>query len=105
MNNVFFYYLVPLEDSLGLLDSVELSEKEKNKLQDIIHSMYEHRITEVILTNLPTDIHEHFVKRVSENPYDLEIMSFLKSKNSDIDSIIQYEGKNLHNEIIALLAV
>jgi len=105
MDKVFFTYLVPIDESLGLLDKIELKEKEKRKIHDVIHSMYEHKIVEVILSNLDKTHHESFVRMIAQNPYDLEIMSYLKSYNSEIDSLIQDAGKVLHQEIIALLII
>jgi hypothetical protein len=105
MNKVFYHYLVPLDDSVALIENAELLEKEKEKLIDIIHSIYDHKIVEIILNNIPIDHHERFIGMLAINPADIEIISYLKSHNIEIDNIIQNTGKEIHQEIIAMIHI
>lgn len=105
MDNVFFQYLIPINESLGLIERTVLEDNEKEKLHNIIHSMYEHRIVDVILANIDKEHHDLFIQMLATDPYNLQIMTFLKSKNSEIDSLIQDAGKSLHQEIMALLII
>jgi hypothetical protein len=105
MNKVFYHYLVPIDDSVSLLENTELLDGEKAKLIDIIHSIYDHKIVEIILSNIPIDHHERFIGMLAVDPSDIEIISYLKSHNSEIDNIIQNTGKEIHQEIIAMIHI
>lgn len=103
MEPLFYEHLVPLSESLIMLNAYDVAESERETLENLIFSMFHHKIIETILTNVPAAAHEQVVQVIAEDPHNLEIMIFIKTLNPEIEDHIIHSGKELSDEIRGLL--
>lgn len=103
MDPLFYHHIIPLEETLKFLDNYQLSPTEKVELEDMILSMFHHRILDIILLSIPPEHHDQLIERIALNPHDQEIMILIKSLNPDVEDHIQSGGKVLAEEVRALL--
>ncbi len=103
MSELFYAHLVPLDDSVALLDQYSLSDNERETLEQTILSMYHHHIIDVIMQNIALEHHDHIISRIAENPHDLDIMIHIKLLNPQIEDHIMSAGKELDTRVRAML--
>jgi len=100
---LFYAHLTPLDETLARLDQFELTEDERAHLENIILSMFHHRMIEAILLHIPREHHEVVVERIATDPHDLDIMVLIKSHNPEIEDHIMAAGQALGAELQGLL--
>ncbi len=105
MDKPFYSHLVPVNESLLLLDEFSLSEQEKDDLISLIWSMYHHRIIDKLLLVLPLEHHEELVVRLANNPNDSTIIDYLKLHVPNVEERISLAGQELHQEIAGLIVL
>ncbi|GEM_PF-3535384 len=103
MNQLFYAHLVPLDESLALLDQYQLSPAEHAELEELIYAMFDHRVMDTILVSLPPEHHDELMRRVAEAPHDLSIIVFIKQYVPQIDSHLQLVGNELGLDLRGLL--
>lgn len=103
MQPLFYEHLVPLSKALVLLDNYQFTVEERDQLENMILSMFHHKMIETILSNVPTDAHESIVSAIAEDPHNLEILIYIKSLNPQIEDHIMQSGEELSHELRALL--
>lgn len=97
---LFYDHLIVKEEIIAGLGDAPAEEREE--LLRIIDEDIDHRVLNVILTHLPREKHEHFLKRFHETPHDKELLEFLKKEvEADIEEKIRAEGETVKKEILA----
>lgn len=104
MSDLFYAHLVPVDETLQQLETLSITEAERDKLESMIITMYHKKILETILNEIDTVHHDHIVAMIAGNPYDLGVMIEIKSHNPDIEESIIDAGRTLSTEIRGLLA-
>lgn len=104
MYQLFYAHLVPLDDSVALLDQYQLNDVERNILEEKILSMYHHYILDIIMQNIAKEHHDHIIARIAQDPHDLDVMIHIKSLNPQIEEHIMLAGKELDTRVRAMVA-
>ena len=78
------------------MDSLDLSEEEREHLSNLIDSSLHHVILDQILSNLSDEDKKVFLKKFSDNPNDDKLLEFLNQKVENIEDKI----KNVSDELV-----
>lgn len=105
MSQLFYAHLVPLDDSVALLDQYQLNDVERESLEKTILSIYHHHIIDIILKNIAKEHHDQIIEKIAENPHNLDVMIYVKSLNPQIEEHIMSGGKELDTRVRAMLHV
>lgn len=95
---IFFYTkLITVEPLLIEMESLNLSQEEREHLSELIDSSLHHTILDQILSNLNEEDKRVFLMRLSKNPEDETLLEFLNQKVENIEDGI----KKVSDELIA----
>ncbi len=92
----FYTKLITIEPLLQEMDSLDLSEEEREHLSNLIDSSLHHVILDQILSNLSDEDKKVFLKKFSDNPNDDKLLEFLNQKVENIEDKI----KNVSDELV-----
>lgn len=101
MAKIFYDHLIQIEEIHIELDKYHLSVEERSELIQIIDETTHHRVLDTILTHLPKEKHEIFLKKFHAAPHDNSLLDFLKEDVKDIEDKIKLEAKKLKSEILS----
>jgi (p)ppGpp synthase/HD superfamily hydrolase len=94
----FYSHLISIESLVIELDSMELSDKEKMHLTELIDSSLHHTVLDAILAELDEDDKKLFFKHLREQKHD-KIWEILNTKAEGIESKIQKVAEELKKEL------
>lgn len=78
MSIIFYDHLVSKIEIFDHIDSLPDSGSQKGKAKQLVDDIIHQGIVEYILSRLPIPKHKIFLEQLHEQPYDPEIISFLK---------------------------
>src|SRR3989338_7273636 len=100
MSKLFYDHLIVIEEIITVLDGHDVSDEGKKELLETIDETMHHHIFDTILTHLPKKHHETFLEKVTREPHNESILSFLKEKTTvDIEDEIKKAAKQLKQKI------
>lgn len=91
----FYTKLITIEPLLEEMDSLELSDQEREHLSDLIDSSLYHVILDQILLNLSEEDKRTFLEKFSDNPNDDQLLEFLNQKVENIEDKIKKASDEL----------
>ena len=94
----FYSHLINYETVYVELDSLEMSEKEKSRLAELIDANLHNTIIEAVLSELSEEDKRVFLKHLSEEKHD-KIWEHLNSKADHIEDKIKLAAEDLKKEI------
>ncbi len=100
MSKSFYDHLIIFEEVEIALSKQKLSASEKAEISLMIKETIHHRVLARILTHLPREHHQEFLKSFAKTPDDMKILSHLKEKVADIEELIKDELKTLEKELL-----
>ncbi len=101
MAKLFYDHLIIIEEIVAVLDTHNLSPKDKQTFLELIDKTMHHHILDAILTHLPEEHHETFLKKLHGAPHDPNIMSFLKEHSSvDIEKEILKQANTVKKTLL-----
>ncbi|MFA6082111.1 MAG: hypothetical protein WC773_01670 [Patescibacteria group bacterium] len=104
MSQLFYAHLVPLDEALHLLDQYELESDERDQLEEMVYAIFDHNIMNLIMQKVPKEHHDNLVEMIAVSPFDLAIIDYLKTHAPDIETDIMDVGKQVHYQLIPVLA-
>jgi len=87
MKKTFYSNIVEIESILIRLDDVELKEKEKSHLSQLIHVNIHHTVLDLVLSELPKEDKKIFLQKISTDNHE-NTWEFLKSKIEKVEEKI-----------------
>lgn len=75
---LFYDHLVLKEEIFAELDKYHLTVKESEELVEIINETVHHHLLDEILTHLPKEKHQEFLKKMHTAPHDVSLIDYLK---------------------------
>lgn len=102
MQQYFYSHLIPFNDAEDLISSHNLSKEESEELYNLVHSIFHHRVLELILVLVPKKDHNKIIFMISNDPSDENILVLLKSLHSNIEEEIIKAGNSAYEEIRSL---
>ena len=95
----FYTKLITIEPLLEEMNSLELSQEEREHLSELIDSSLHHAILDQILSNLSDEDKRVFLKRFSDDPEDTGLLEFLNQKVENIEDKIKKTSDELVNKM------
>lgn len=77
MSKLFYDHLIVIEEIIAVVGN-------DKKILDLADQILQNEILDVILTYLPRDKHEEFLKKFHAAPHDMRLMQYLKD-NSQVN--------------------
>ncbi len=100
MATLFFDHLIEIDEVIIELDSYSVDPAEIEELKSLIDQIIHHEVLNLVLNHLPKSDHEEFITLLSNDPSDISLINYLKSKVSvDIESQISDHGKRLKEDL------
>lgn len=103
MAKVFYDHLISIEELLIELDKYQLSHDEKVDLISSADTTIHYRVLDIILTHLPKDKHQEFLKGFQAAPHDKKHLQFLKAHKESIESELLKAIKAVKKQILSEL--
>ncbi len=101
MTKIFYDSLIKIEEVYAEFDEFEMEDEEKNEFLSLIDETFHNRTLDVILSNLPAVKHNAFLESFQKEPFNMELLNFLKREiKDDIEEIIQKEAQKIKKEIL-----
>ncbi|RJQ28027.1 hypothetical protein C4577_00155 [Candidatus Parcubacteria bacterium] len=98
MRKLFYSHLVEIDSLIVELNSLDLSEEEKNHLVSLAHSSLEHTILDAILSELSEEDKKLFLTHLAQEKHD-KIWEVLNSKIENIEEKIKKTAEALKIEL------
>ena len=96
---MFYQKYIVIESLIEELDSMDLSDDERNHLSKLVDSSLHHTILDEILFNLSPEDKRVFLAKMSEDPEDEKLMEFLNEKIDNIEDKIRKVSEDLIKEM------
>jgi len=103
MKQVFYYHLLDFPEIEEKLNQHEIEETEKEELLLIIKETIHYQVISRVLTNLPEQDHQWFLKEYTKLPHKQGFLETLKEKIEDIEGKIKEVASQVKQEILAEL--
>jgi len=103
MKQVFYYHLLDFLEIEEKLSRHEIEETEKEELLLIIKETIHYQVVSQVLTNLPEQDHQWFLKEYTKLPHKQGLLESLKEKIEDIEEKIKEVASQVKQEILAEL--
>lgn len=101
MAKIFYDHLVVLEEIVAVIDTHNLPANQRQKLLATIDELFHHHMLDEILTHLPKNKHEVFLKLFHKAPHDPMLLSFLKQHAKvDIERAMKTRADKVKAEIL-----
>lgn len=81
MSKLFYDHLIVIEEIVAVLDQHKLKPGERTKILELMDATLQHEILDVILTYLPREKHEEFLKKFHAAPRNMALMQYLKNNS------------------------
>ncbi len=105
MSKVFYDHLIVLEEVEVELNKLDLDRDERRELEHLIEEMTHHRVLDRVLTHLPKQHHEEFLKRFAKTPHDPGLIEYLDDKiEESVEEHVKDEMGKLKHEILSDLS-
>jgi len=104
MSKLFYDHLIVIEEINDSLVALELPEEDHNQTLSIIDQTIHNHVLDIILTHLPKQHHETFLKLFVKAPHDKTILKFLNEKSKVIiEEEITKAIESLKAELLELI--
>lgn len=101
MSKIFYDHLLVFEEVEKKINSMEISEEERNELWNLVDEMVHHRALRLILERLPKESHVEFLDKFHKAPYDQSLMNYLKEKiGQNIEELLKQELGEVAYEVL-----
>ncbi len=97
---LFYSHLILIHEVHHQLESLPIKDSKKEELINLIEETVHHKILHSILDHLPTKHHENFLVHYHSSPYDLEILTFLKRHDPEIEDKIKQAAEEVKYDLI-----
>lgn len=98
---LFYDHLVNKHEILIIIDQLDAEPEKKSKLKTLVDEILHNHVVGHILERLSPPHHGRFIEMLSETPYDLKIIEYLRSKiGEDIDDTIKDHGQGVVQKIL-----
>ena len=101
--NVFYDHLVNLHELHITFDEVGIPLKHRKALIEMADSTMHHEIFDLLMIEIPSEHKTYFLEIFSDDPSDVRILEWLKSKVPDVENKIKNRAEevktNLKNEV------
>lgn len=101
MAKIFYDHLTLVEEVVVELDKYQLSDDEKEELVRIVDENMHTEVLHTILTLLPKEKHEKFLRDFHSSPGEIRHLEFLKNEIEDVEKEIENVAKRVKREILA----
>lgn len=99
---LFYDHLVLKEEVIVELDKHKLSIEEREELVLLIDENLHHHVLDTILTHLPAEKHQDFLKKFHSAPHDKKLLEYLKIETQvDIEEKIRSRSKKVKGELLS----
>lgn len=99
MKKQFYAHLVQIETLHIEIDSMDLTEEEKNDLKNLINSNFHHSILDTVLSELQEEDKKKFLEHFTSDDHE-KIWEHLKSKTAGIEEKIKSKAEKLKEEFL-----
>lgn len=101
MSKLFFDKFIEFEEIEIELKGAGLPLEEKREIERLIDEMVHHRVLDRLLTHLPREHHEEFLKKFHQAPFDESLIAYLDEKIEDsVEKHIKDEMAKVKEEIL-----
>lgn len=100
----FYHHLISVDRIYTHASLVKLAKNQKEKLVGIIEETIHIKILDTVLEKLPKDKHHHFLEKLTKDPGNKELISFLKKHNREIEEHIKKTYQELEEELLSELS-
>jgi hypothetical protein len=101
MSILFYDHLIDKNEVFMLIEKTQAPDDQKNRLKRMADDIIHHGILEMVLQKLHPHEHDHFLRLVTNAPYDPLVLEFLrKHAGEDIEVEIEKRGRNIVGEIL-----
>ncbi len=101
MAKVFYDHLISLNDILAELDQYNLSHDEKVDIVRTVDTTIHYHVVDAILTHLPKEKHQQFLKSFHRAPHDKKHLLYLKKHKQTIEEEMLRAIKKAKTEILS----
>lgn len=98
MMKYFYSHLIEIESLFVELEKLDLSDKEKQELSELVDANLHHTILDAILSQLSDEEKHTFMKHLSDEKHD-EIWDFLNKRSENIEEKIKLAAESVKNEL------
>ncbi|OGY25770.1 MAG: hypothetical protein A2Z24_01270 [Candidatus Woykebacteria bacterium RBG_16_44_10] len=98
--SVFYDHLVGLDDIHNEILEFDLPTRQHYHLLQIVDSTLHHEILNVILLEIPVEVHEHFLVEFNNRPHDPAHLDYLKLFSPEIEDKIRSRANLTKAKII-----
>lgn len=95
----FYSHLVAIETITEKLDELDMSDKQRKHLADLIDSTIHQEVLDIIFGRLTDTDKLLFIESLKKDPSDPEIMKLLNEKAGDIEDEIKKTVTKIKNEL------
>lgn len=100
--SIFYDYLIDLEILAKKVNSSLESTEEKEEMWQLIDEMIHHRVVGCILDRLPSEHHNEFIGRLTDEPYNSKLVGYLVERiGDDIEELIRKEVGTIEEELLS----
>jgi hypothetical protein len=92
--SLFYDHLTNLSEIDRELEELIVEHHEKAHLLEIVDSALHHSVMETILTELPAEHHQHFLREFAIRPHDKDHLVYLIQFSPDIESKIRTKAES-----------
>ena len=94
----FYTHLIDIESVLIELDELDLSDREKHHLTDLLDANLHNTVLDAVLSELSEEDKKFFLKHLAEDDHN-KIWEFLNDKVDNIEDKIKIAAEDLKKEI------
>lgn len=101
MSKLFFDHLLVFEEVEVFINSNATTKEEKEELWKLMDGIVQHRVLDLILSELPREHHDEFMEKFTQFPHEERLFVYLNEKTGkDFEKLIAKEIKLLEAEIL-----
>lgn len=102
MSKIFYDHLVAREEIIAVLDQHKLTIEEREELVRLVDENLHHQVLDTILTHLPKEKHEEFLRELHRRPHDLRLLDYIQTHiEIDIIAAIKKTSEKAKKELLA----
>ena len=95
----FYSFVVETETLFLEIDSLEISDHEKEHLKTLAESHIHHSVIDTVLSELQGDDKKQFIAHLNTKNHE-DLWKFLHSKISDVEDKIKIAARVIHHELL-----
>lgn len=101
MSFLFYDHLINKHEILIIIDQMDTEPEKKSKLKTLVDEILHNHVIGHVLERLNPSHHGRFIEMLTETPYDLKIIDYLRTKvGDDIDDTIRDHGNGVVQKIL-----